>query len=83
MNGRITHSKNKINEVFRKCKKIKNQDPNLWRKDRFGREIYRPAYGDFNSDYGWNIHHKNGNPRNNTIENLEAIHYDSHSELHN
>ncbi len=82
MNGRKTFSKEKINEVFRKLKTVDGEDPNLWRKDRFGMVIYRPAYGDFNSQYGWNIHHKNNNSSDNRIENLEAINYDSHSRLH-
>lgn len=82
MNSRRPHSKNKINEVFRKAKIIKGEDPNLWRKDRFGEIIYRPAYGDYNSKYGWNIHHKNKDRSDNRVENLEAISYDSHDKLH-
>ena len=82
MNGRKSFSKEKVTEVFRKAKKINEEDPYLWRQDRKGRMIYRPAYGDIYSNYGWNIHHIDGNLNNNNINNLEAVHYDTHNEIH-
>lgn len=80
--SRKTHSKNTITIIFRKASKINGEDANLWRRDRFGRVIYRPAYGDIHSNYGWNIHHIDENPLNNNQHNLEPVHFDTHLELH-
>lgn len=43
-------------EVWGKGKKIRSKDPNLYRKDDLGNEIYYPSYGK-NSDKGWEIDH--------------------------
>ncbi len=80
--SRKMHSKEIVNKIFRKARTINGEDPNLWRLDRKGMYIYRPAYGDIHSSYGWNIHHKDNNPNNNSESNLEAVHYDTHLNLH-
>ncbi len=82
MSGRKTFSKEKRRTIFEKLYQIPGEDPNLWRKDRNKRKIYFPAYGDYNSRFGWNIHHINGNSKDNNIINLEAVNYVTHEELH-
>ncbi len=80
--GRKTFSSATVTRVFRRAKIIHGKHENLWRKDRRNRTINRSAYGDRNSSYGWDIHHKDGNHNNNNESNLEAVHYDTHNELH-
>jgi hypothetical protein len=52
-------------------------------KDRRGRIIVKTAFGDINSEYGWNIHHKNPQKAGGTNikENLEIVHWETHAEL--
>lgn len=52
-----------------------------YRIDRHGRLIHFYEHGNINSEYGWNIHHIDENPRNNSTENLEPVHYDTHDEI--
>ncbi len=80
--SRKTHSKNTVTKVFCKASEIVGKNPSLWRADRYGRVIARAAYGDENSKFGWNIHHRDSDPSNNNINNLEAIHYETHNEIH-
>lgn len=79
--NRNKFGKNTRTKVFRKSAEIVNKDSALWRSDRMGRIIARAAYGDRNSKFGWNIHHRDGNPANNILENLEAVHHDTHDEI--
>lgn len=81
MNGRKTYSKAIKKLLFKELKQIQG-NPTIWREDIQGRIICFPSYGDINSSYGWNIHHIDGNPENNKLENLIAVHYESHEELH-
>lgn len=69
--------KNTRTKVFRKAAEILDKDPSRWRSDRSGRVISRAAYGDRNSKFGWEIHHRDGDLANNLLENLEAVHYDT------
>jgi len=52
-------------------------------KDRRGRIMVKTAFGDSNSDFGWNIHHINPlrTGGTNAKENLEIVHLDTHAEL--
>lgn len=52
-------------------------------KDRKGREMDKCAYGDYNSAYGWNIHHRIPKSKGgtNAVENLEIVHIDTHREI--
>ena len=50
-------SKKEIQKVWEKGKKIRGKNPNTYRKDEQGNEIYRHSYGK-NSEKGWEIDHK-------------------------
>ena len=80
--GRKTHSDETITKVFNKARKVSGEHPSVKRMDRYNKIIDRSAYGNRNSGYGWDIHHKDKNPNNNSIDNLEALHYDSHNSIH-
>ena len=45
------------NQVWEKGAIIPGYDAGLWRSDDFGNSISFSAYGDRNSDYGWEIDH--------------------------
>ena len=44
-------------EIWNKAAVASNNDPTLWRKDQCGAWIYWDAYGDRDSEYGWEIDH--------------------------
>ena len=46
-----------IDKVWDKGPKILGKDPNLYRQDSAGNEIYKPSYGK-DSNKGWQIDHK-------------------------
>ncbi len=80
--SRSTHGRNTVTKVFRKSAEIIDRNPSLWRADRYGRVMARAAYGDRNSQFGWDIHHRDSNHNNNNINNLEAVHFSTHEEIH-
>ena len=53
--------------------------------DRRGREIRKEAYGQPNSEFGWEVHHKRPKSQGGTdaFDNLEIVHIITHDELHN
>lgn len=36
---------------------IRGRNPNLWRQDEFGNEIYKPSYG-MGGEHGWEVGHR-------------------------
>jgi len=50
-------SKDEIDKVFKKGEPIKGKDPELYRKDSAGNEIYKPSYGKGGAK-SWEIDHK-------------------------
>ena len=51
--GDVSHRKN---DVWKKAKKIRGKDPDLYRRDPYGNEMYKPSYGK-ESEKGWVIDH--------------------------
>ena len=43
-------------DVWDKAKEIRGKDPDLYRRDPYGNEIYKPSYGK-DSEKGWEIDH--------------------------
>lgn len=80
--GRNSFSKTIIKNVFRNLKTISGYNHGVFRQDQKGAIIAFPAYGDERSSYGWNIHHLDGDHKNNRPSNLVAVHFDTHKELH-
>lgn len=83
MKGRKTFSNTTKRYVFEQLERISDRDPKIWRMDLSGRTICYPSYGDFNSRYGWNIHHKNNDSSDNRLFNLEATSFELHDKYHN
>ena len=82
MNGHKTFSKNIERYVFERLKEIPNKNPKIWRVDLSGNYICYPSYGDYQSRFSWNIHHKNEIPLDNRLINLEGISYERHEKYH-
>lgn len=53
------------------------------RCDRKGKLMQWSEHGNENRPLGWNIHHVDGNNRNNVDSNLEALNYKTHIDLNN
>jgi 5-methylcytosine-specific restriction endonuclease McrA len=53
--------------------------------DKKGCLMYKAAYGQYGSEFGWDIHHKIPKNRGGTdaINNLEIVHVITHNEIHN
>jgi len=43
--------------AWNKARIVGNNDPNVWRQDECGAWIKWDAYGDRNSQYGWEVDH--------------------------
>jgi len=50
-------SQEEIDAVWGKGKPIKGKDPDLYREDPYGNEIYKPSYGK-QGEKSWEIDHK-------------------------
>jgi len=64
----------RVDEVWGKAKKIPGKNPDLYRRDSAGNEIYKPAYGK-DSEKGWEVDHKKPVDRGGTdnLKNLQPL----------
>ena len=63
--------------VWRKGSAIPAYNPAQWRRDAYGNALSFAAYGDRNSDYGWEIDHILPVAQGGTdaIDNLRPLHW--------
>ena len=61
-------------EVWSRASKVRGKDPNKYRKDPYGNEIYRGSYGK-SSPMGWEIDHIRPKSRGGSdrLNNLQAL----------
>lgn len=67
-----------IEHVWRKATEEPGANPDVWRRDRFGRLIRRGDYGNRESPFGWEIdHHPVPKARGGSdkVENLKPLHW--------
>ena len=60
--------------VWENAKRIRGKNPNLWRRDPAGNQIYKPAYGT-SGEQGWEVDHKHPKSKGGTDNprNLQAL----------
>ncbi len=70
--------------VWAKAEPIKGKNPNLYRKDQYGNEIYFPSYGK-TSAMGWEIDHSKPTSKGGTdhINNLNPTYWKKNREKGN
>ena len=73
------------NEVWLKGHTIKGENETYWRKDDYGNVISRKAYGNQNSDYGWQVDHINPAqvPDRDNIDNLRPLQWAENTQKSN
>lgn len=66
-------------KVWTKAFAVMNQDPTHIRKDRCGAWIVFEAYGDRNSEFGWEIDHviPRANGGTDDLDNLQPLHWNN------
>ena len=60
--------------AWENAKGIRGKNPNLWRRDPEGNQIYKPAYGTA-GEQGWEVDHKHPKSKGGTDNprNLQAL----------
>ncbi len=67
-------TKNQKDNVWNKAKKIVGKDPDLYRRDPYGKTMYKPSHGK-SSGMGWDIDHIHPKSKggSDTTRNLQAL----------
>ena len=50
--------KDDVDWTWEQAQKVRGKNPNMYRRDELGNEIYKPAYGT-EGNKGWEIDHRN------------------------
>ncbi len=60
---------------------IKGENPDVWRKDKYGDTIKYSSYGTY-GEYGWEVDHKNPKSNGGTdhLRNIQALHTETNRE---
>ena len=61
-------------QAWNNAKRIRGKNPNLYRRDSAGNQIYKPAYGT-NGEQGWEVDHVNPKSKggSDSARNLQAL----------
>lgn len=67
-------TKERIQQVWEKGDIIPGKNPDLYRADKLGNQMYRPSYGKY-SEQGWNIDHSKPQSKGGTdhLNNLQPM----------
>jgi len=70
----LSYSKERLDQIFDKGAPIRGKDPNLYRKDTEGNEMYRHSYGK-TSEKGWEVDHSKPQSKGGTdhLNNLNPM----------
>lgn len=74
-------TKKQIEHAWDNAKKIRGENPDVWRKDKHGNVIRYASYGT-NGDYAWEVDHKNPVSKGGTehLRNIQALHKEENRE---
>ncbi|MFH0762245.1 MAG: HNH endonuclease [Bacteroidota bacterium] len=77
-------SKRDINDAWGKGHPIKGKNPDLYRKDDLGNEIYKPSYGK-KGEKSWGIDHKKPLDKggSDSLKNLRPLQWEENREKSN
>ena len=69
-------------DVWEKAKPIRGKDPDVYRQDPYGNEMYKPSYGK-DSEMGWEIDHIKPESKGGSddLRNLQAMNTAKNREL--
>lgn len=67
-------SQDRLDQIWEKGSAIRGKDPDLYRKDQLGNQMYKPSYGK-TSEMGWNVDHSKPQSRGGTdhLNNLQPM----------
>jgi len=70
----MSFSKSQKDKIWEKAKKIRGQDPTKYRRDPYGKPMYKDSYGK-SSKMGWEIDHIKPKARggSDAARNLQAL----------
>ena len=77
-------NKTDINNAWENAKKVRGQNPNLYRQDPYGNKMFKPSYGK-QSEMGWELDHKNPKAKggSNLQRNHQALQWKTNREKSN
>lgn len=64
----------RLDQIWDKGETIKGKNPDLYRQDKFGNQMYKPSYGKM-SPMGWNVDHSKPQAKGGTdhLNNLQPM----------
>jgi hypothetical protein len=67
-------SQDRLDQIWEKGSAIRGKDPDLYRKDQLGNQMYKPSYSK-TSEMGWNVDHSKPQSRGGTdhLNNLQPM----------
>lgn len=70
----MSYTEEQLDQIFAKGSKIDGKNPDLYRKDEYGNEIYRPNYGK-ETPMGWEVDHCKPKAKggSNQMRNLQPL----------
>lgn len=68
------YTQERLNQIWDKGETIKGKNPDLYRLDKFGNQMYKPSYGKI-SEMGWNVDHSKPQAKGGTnhLNNLQPM----------
>lgn len=74
-------SKKDRDQAWNNARKLKSENPDVWRQDDYGNKIRKASYGT-KGEFGWEIDHKNPKSKggSDAPKNIQVIHWKENRE---